>query len=219
MPVPAVVRVARRVVAVTVGSALVLTGCVLGGDGTKQGVRSSSPQRTVDAAHAEPRRSPPTAYQPAASEPQRDPTLLRDLTRYCAAHASALDGVEGAAEDIVEQLDEASQADGVAVLLASLEAVTGVVASELAAGGQLHDRVEPLLTAAETTAAGAREALDADHDAREAYLADQLAGASYLQPLADDPDLYVTVTDLAACADLPLGAVAAELHPGDDHHR
>jgi hypothetical protein len=219
MTVPAVVRTVRRLVAVTAGTALVLSGCVLGDEGTQRGVRSSSPQRTVDAAAAEPRRSPPASQARPATVPPEDPELRRDLARYCVAHASALDAIEDMVEDIVEELDETSQADAIAVVLGSLEAVTSAVAAELAAGGELHDRVGPLLTAAETTAAGAREALDAVHDAREAYLADQLAGASYLQPLADDPELYATATELAACADLPLGAVAAELHPGDDHHR
>ena len=215
MSVPAVVQSVRHLVAAAAGAGLVLTGCAVGDDGMQRGVRSSSPQRTVDAA-AEPRRSPPGSERSAVPDPQGDPGLRRDLTRYCAAHASALDAIEDTVGDIVEQLDETTQADGVAVLLGSLEAVTSAVASELNDDGELHHRIQPLLIAAEATAAGAREALDADHDARQAYLTDQLAGASYLQPLVDDPVLYATATDLAACADLPLGAVTAEVRKGDD---
>jgi hypothetical protein len=132
-----------------------------------------------------------------------DSALDADLERFCRAHDSALRAVDAVLAD------DAGEDDAVAILIGSLEAVTSTLAADLrATGSSLHPRVEPLVAAAEQTAAGAREALDADHDARHDYIADQLAGASYLQPLVDDPAPCTRrATGLAACEDLPLGAV------------
>lgn len=219
MPAAQILRTVLRLVAVIVGMALVLGGCTASGEGGQHEDGSAADgQGGVGSAAGEQRdattnpRPPELATPlPAASGPERDPRLRADLTRYCTAHASALDVVEEELVDIVDQTDEASRSDAVAVLLVALEAVTSAIVSEFGAHDAPHPDVRALVDAAEATATGAREALAADHEARQAYLIDELRGASYLEPLVDEAGLYESVTDLAACSELPLGAVMTEL--------
>jgi hypothetical protein len=201
-----VIRIVHHLAATAAGAGLVLAGCTAGEPTVAVG--SALPETVVDAVPG------PEHPEPHLRVAHADFALNTGLERFCRAHDSALRAVDAVLAD------DAGEDDAVAVLIESLEAVTSTLAADLrAAGSSLHPRVEPLVAAAEQTAAGAREALDADHDARHDYVAEQLAGASYLQPLVDDPDLYPTVTRLAACEDLLLGGVTAERRDADDRHR
>lgn len=199
-------RVLHHLVATAAGAALVLVGCTA--DEPTDADGPTTPEPVVEEAAPEPE-------DPAPNPPDAptDPALEADLERFCRAHDAALDAV-----DAFLAHDEGD--DALVLLIGSMEAVTSTLAADLRADGRsLHPRVEPLAAAAEQTSADAREALDADHDARDDYVAEQLAGASYLQPLVDDPDLYATATGLAACADLPFGAVTSELRDTGDRPR
>lgn len=219
MPPAPILRTVLRLVAVIVGTTLVLAGCTASGEPGQHHVGSAADgQAGAGSAAGEQRDATTTPHPPelatplpAASGPERDPRLRADLTRYCTAHASALDAIEEELVDIVDQTDETSHSDAVTVLLVALEAVTSAIVSEFGAHDAPHPDVRALIDAAEATATSAREALAAGHEVRQAYLDDELRSASYLEPLVDDAGLYEAVTDLAACSELPLGAVMAEL--------
>ncbi len=200
-----VTRAVHRLAA-TAAAALVVAGCTA--SATTDAAETAAPEPVVDAAPG------PEGPESNLTDTPADTALQADLERYCRAHDSALRAVDAFLAD------DTGEHDAVTILIGSLEAVTSTLATDLrATGSDLHPRVEPLVAAAEQIATDAREAMDGDHDARDDFVAQQLAGASYLQPLVDDPDLYEIVTGLAACEDLPLGAVTAELDESDGRPR